>query len=57
MSREWKQFMALRNEVHRVCADLNRDCYLCQQMFPYIYSVCPYVRQIEHQALMSLVEG
>ena len=54
-SREMKQFMALRDELHRVCALLNRDCYLCYQMFPAIYAVCSYVRNIEHFALEAIL--
>ena len=56
-SKKHKQFMALRKRVHKVCSLLNRDCYLCKQMFPEIYVVCPYVRQVEHEALKALIKG
>jgi len=56
-SREMKQFMILRNQVHEVCSLLNRDCHLCYQIFPSIYSVCPYVRNTEHAIFIALLRG
>ena len=49
--KKMREFMALRDSVHQVCALLNRDCYLCEQMFPEIFNVCPYVRGVEYQII------
>jgi len=53
--KKMREFMALSSRVHSICSLLNRDCYLYEQMFPEIFNVCPYVRDIEYQIIKIML--